>query len=112
MNAVVSGDVQRISPRLTPRGGCKVACQKGTLGLGADLAVQLLDVSLDGAGLTIREALPVGTEVSLILEGPGNARAVKRTAAVRSCEPADGKNHRIGVAFQKRLERVEIMSLT
>jgi hypothetical protein len=111
MNSVLPVGDQSLSPRVTPRRGSKVTCRKGTLGLGPDIAVGLVDLSVDGAGLIVRQALRTSEEVELVLEGPGNARPIKRTATVQLCESVPN-GHLIVVEFQKRLERPEVMTLT
>jgi hypothetical protein len=48
---------RRASRRLRPRGKVKVTCRKGTLDLGPNVAVGLLDVSETGCRVMLREAL-------------------------------------------------------
>jgi hypothetical protein len=96
---------------LVAKGSCRVQCRRGTLDLGPNLAIQLVDVWPDGAGLLVMEPLAEHAEVSLVLEGPGSSRPVKRTGSVARCQPARG-GYLADVEFQKRLERAELLSLT
>jgi hypothetical protein len=100
-----------IDPHLVAKGGCRAQCRRGTLDLGPNLAIQLVDVWPDGAGLLVTEPLAERSEVSLVLEGPGSSRPVKRTGSVVHCQPARG-GYLADVEFQKRLERAELLSLT
>jgi hypothetical protein len=49
--------------------------------------------------------------VSLVLEGPGSSAPVKRTGNAAGCRPALG-GYFADVAFARRLERAELLSLT
>jgi len=98
-------------PRLAAKGGCRVQWRVGTLDLAPSRAAQLMDVCPEGAGLLLKEPLAEGTELSLVLEGPGNAHPVKRIAKVAWCKPIVGGCF-ADVEFNKRLERAELMSLT
>jgi hypothetical protein len=100
-----------IDRRLTPKGGGRVQCRRGTLGLGPDLGVRLVEVWPDGAGVLVRESLAGGAEVSLVLEGPGSSPPVKPTGTVARCEAAAG-GYLAEVEFRRRLERAELLSLT
>lgn len=104
---------RRLDRRRPPRGRVRVVCQRGSLELGANLALALLDLSETGALLLIKEALEKGREVSLALEQVGTGRTFKRVGIVAWSAPLpDGKSFRAGVAFQKRLEYREIRELT
>jgi hypothetical protein len=98
-------------PHLVAKGGCRVQCRRGTLDLGPDLALQIVDVWPDGAGLLVKEPLDDGAEVSSVLEGPGSSPPVKRTASVVRCQPAR-EGYLADIEFHKRLERAELLSLT
>jgi hypothetical protein len=73
---------RRLARRRAPKGGTRVVCRKGTLGLGPDLAVSVLDVSESGIRLLVREALAERQEIEVGLTGPGQARAHRLVATV------------------------------
>ena len=98
-------------PSLAAKGGCRVECRLGRLDLGPSLTAQLVDVGPDAAGLFVKEWLADGAEVSLVLEGPGNSRPVKRIGKVAWCKRSIGGCF-CDVVFAKRLERAELLSLT
>ncbi len=89
-----------------------MACRKGTLELGPDLAHTLLDVSESGVRFLVKVELKKGEEVSLDLEGPLHARPLKRVAkVVWAVATADGK-WCVGVALDKYLSRQDLEMLT
>jgi hypothetical protein len=97
--------------RQPSKGVIKVRCQKGTWGLGANVARKLLDVSTDGARLVVAEPLEDGREVTLSLEGPWHARPLVLVGRIRWCaELADG-NWCVGVHFDKTLAYREVQDL-
>ena len=102
---------EAIHQRLTPKGGCRVQCRRGSLDLGPDLAVRLVDVGPDGATLLVREPLPEGEEVSVVLEGPGNAHPARHMGRVAHSGPGPG-GHLADVEFRQRIGRQELLALT
>ncbi len=93
-----------------PKGGTKARCSRGALGLGANLAVAVLDVSETGARLVLKADLPKGQEVELALENVGG-RAVKGLAEiVWSVALADG-NFCVGAHFHKFISYTDLTSL-
>src|SRR5438128_2163012 len=54
---------RRHSRRQPPKGSVRAFCRKGTLGLGPNIAVRLLDLSEGGAQLVVSEELQPGQEV-------------------------------------------------
>src|SRR5256885_2178544 len=48
---------RRANPRRAPKGSTRVTCRRGSLGLGPNLALSLLDVSETGARLLVKEPL-------------------------------------------------------
>jgi hypothetical protein len=102
---------RRIVPRRTPKKSSKLACYKGSLGLGTNQAVSLLDVSETGIRLVVKSALEKGQEIILELLGPGHIRPVKVPAIVIwSVATADG-THCIGARFQRRLPYADMQKL-
>jgi c-di-GMP-binding flagellar brake protein YcgR len=81
----------------------KLQCQKGTMGLGKNLARQLLDISTDGARLVIGEVLPINQEVILSLELPWQGRPLAVPARIRWCMALVDGAHCVGVVFDKTI---------
>ena len=103
---------RRACRRRPARASTQVACQKGAWGLGANVAVAVLDVSEDGAQLVVREALAVGQEVEVSLAPPWNGRPVKVAGRVVWSGGGPGGNYRAGVCFGKRLPYADLLSVT
>jgi hypothetical protein len=76
---------RRSSRRLPPRGKVKIKCRKGSLDLGDNLAVEILDVSETGARLQLKKGLPLEVEVLLTFEASNSGRRIQRLAQVAWC---------------------------
>jgi hypothetical protein len=94
---------RRLSPRRSAKSGTKVECRKGTMGLGPNLAVGLLDVSESGARLLLKVALEPNQEVELVLLAVGQVREVKMPGRIVWCVAAADGRYCVGVQLQKRL---------
>ncbi|MBM3993398.1 MAG: PilZ domain-containing protein [Planctomycetes bacterium] len=105
MQATIQKQInRRRSERRKPRRTVKIECRKGSLGLGANLSSELLDVSDTGARLIIVDELARLDEVELIINGYGMNRPIKRMASVRWIVKMEDGRFCIGAEFQKRLE--------
>jgi hypothetical protein len=60
----------------------------------------------------VKEPLPEGAEVSVVLEGPGSSPAVRHAGRVAHTEADPAGGHRAAVEFRDRLGRVELLRLT
>src|SRR5260370_9951102 len=94
---------RRLSLRRRPKVRINVTCRKGSMDLGANLAVALLDVSESGASLLVKEAMPVNQEASVSLESPNHTRPLLRVGTVMWSLPTAGGGHCAGINFQKYL---------
>jgi hypothetical protein len=102
---------RRLARRKQAKDGVEVTCQKGSWGLGINLAVTVLDVSEAGIRLILNSALDRGQEFTIALHAPGRVRPFKTLANVVWCiETADG-NYCVGASFQRRLAYVDLMVL-
>jgi hypothetical protein len=101
----------RSSRRKPPKGTTKVRAYRGALGLGANLAVALLDVSETGARLLLKADLPKDAEIEVHLDNIVH-RPVKALAnVVWSVATADGK-YCVGARFQKLFPYPDLLSLS
>ena len=93
---------RRASRRRPVKASVRAVCLKGTLGLGKNIAIRVLDVSEGGACLVVRVPLEKGQEVEVCLNPAGAAREAKRKGQVAWTVCRDGEIH-IGVRFDKLL---------
>jgi hypothetical protein len=103
---------RRASRRHKSKRSTKAVCLKGTLGLGRNIAMSVLDVSETGARLTVGASLEPGQEVEVSLEGACVQRPVKRVAKVLWCVAAGDGAYAVGVQFEKLLDFANWQSLT
>jgi hypothetical protein len=102
---------RRGSPRRVAKGNTKVTCRRGTLGLGKNLALSLLDISESGARLRTRESLTLGQEVEVSLLPPGCVREHKVAGCIIWCVPTADGTYVAGVRFEKRLDYSALQDL-
>jgi hypothetical protein len=102
---------QRRSRRQPAKKSVKAACFKGSMGLGANLALSVLDVSETGVRLLVKADLPPGQEVEIDLESPGSQK-VKALARVVWSVPAEDGTFRVGARFDKGLSYAALQALS
>src|SRR4051812_42362137 len=73
---------RRSSKRLQARSSVTIEIRKGSMGLGANLAVKLLDISERGVRVVVKSSLKEKDEVEITLSGHGVGKAIKRIAIV------------------------------
>src|SRR3954471_1482551 len=95
---------RRISLRRPAKGKVKVVCYKGSLDLGANLALAVLDVSETGLRIVVTMPLGRGQEVLLLLQGQGNMRQIKRSGYVVWCVPTNDGKYVVGIRLTKYLQ--------
>jgi hypothetical protein len=98
--------------RRQPRAGTIVECRKGTLGLGQDIAVGIVDFSEDGVLIIVREPLNVGDEIEIGLMPPGFGRPRKFEATVVRVAGVPGVGYQVAAAFSSPLNYVDLYHLT
>src|SRR5882724_9347909 len=74
---------RRASKRRPARSSVVIEVRKGTKSLGPNLAVHLLDLSVDGAGVFMKGELQENDEVEIRLSVNGVRSTIKRIAIVR-----------------------------
>jgi hypothetical protein len=101
---------KRRSRRQAPKKSTRVACYKGSLGLGQNLALTVLDVSETGIRLLINTELTPGQEVLVNLEG-ASPRPVKLPGRLIWSVPAGEGRFCVGVQFEKSLPYADLQAL-
>ena len=101
----------RSSVRRPAKRSSRATCQKGSLGLGADLALRLVDLSETGVRLLLRTELGAGQEVEVGILAQGQGRPVRRLANVVWCVAAEA-GYVAGLRFQRALGYAEYQQLT
>jgi hypothetical protein len=97
--------------RLPVRGSARIECRKGTLGLGPNLAEAALDMCASEARVLLKEPLPKGIEVELIIHGAGSA-PVRRLGKVVATAPLDDGKCVVRVTLEGSLSYAELQRLT
>lgn len=94
---------RRRSQRRKARPTVKVECRKGSHGLGANLALSVLDISDSGVRLITTQSLEVMDEVEVIINGYGLKEMIKRLGTIRWQVKLDTGQFCVGVEFHKGL---------
>jgi PilZ domain len=94
---------RRRSQRRKPRSSVRLECRKGSLGLGANIANCVLDVSDSGVRLVVTQPLDLLSEVEVVIAGYGMKGPIKRLANVRWQLKLDSGLYCTGVEFQKHI---------
>ena len=89
-----------------------VICRLGHRGLGQEVRGKIKDLSPGGVGIIVPTPIETGLELELELIGVGSAKSVHINGVVRLCFPADAKNFRVGIRFEKRLPYDAMTHLT
>lgn len=103
---------RRSSKRKKVRGKVKLECRKGTMGLGANLALEVWDLSQTGACLIVRPGIAKGDEVEVILSSTTLFRPIKCVGAVVWAMQLSPDRSSIGVQFQKQIPYADLNNLT
>jgi PilZ domain len=102
---------RRLSTRHRPKGCTKAACRKGTLDLGKDSALAILDIGENGMRLLVHERLNKDQEVAVTLEGHNHPRPLRVIGRVAWCLETVHRTFCVGVEFNKRLPYIELTRL-
>jgi hypothetical protein len=102
---------RRLNRRLSAQRRIKAECRRGSMDLGKNIAVAVLDVSEDGIRLVVREPLKDKEEVLLTLTTTADLRSLKRLGSVAwAVATADG-TFCVGVRLHKRLSYADLSRL-
>ena len=99
---------KRLSRRKPVKRGVAAQCRRGQMGLGADVAVAIVDISDCGACLVVSAEFKKGEEAELILVGVGRSKPLKVMGEIRSCVPDGEDTFRVGLRFRKRVAYAEL----
>jgi hypothetical protein len=101
---------KRASRRQPPKGSTKARATPNALGLGANIAAGVLDISETGVRLMLAVELSRGQEFEVTLESVAS-RPIKRSAeVVWSVATADGR-FLVGARFSKAIGYAELQGL-
>lgn len=106
------GGEHRLLSRRPVRRRVGAAVRKGTMGLGRDVGIDLLDATEDGLRVRLRVPVETGAEVSVELSRPGVSRPLALVAEVRWCRPAPDGTAVAGLRLRRRLSYLELTNLT
>jgi hypothetical protein len=79
--------------------------------MGPDLAVELMDVSQEGARIRLKAPVAPGEQVEVALWPPGGSRSLRGPAVVRWCRPAADGSAQAGVRFRTRMTLNDLSKL-
>jgi len=97
--------------RLLPKNGTRAICLRGSLGLGNNLAISVLDLSEEGVRLLLKEPMVVGQELEINLESINHRRPLKILGNVAWAVPTADGTCCVGVRFQRSLRYAEVTQL-
>jgi hypothetical protein len=101
---------RRTNKRLPARSTVMIEIRKGVMGLGPNLALNLLDLSVDGAGVLMEGKLQVNDDVEILLSGHGIRSKVKRLAKVRWVTKLEPVHFVMGFKFEKPIPTSDLDS--
>ncbi len=89
-----------------------VIIRRGTLGLGPNLALALIDVSEEGLRVRLKGPVVAGDEVEICLSFPIASKSWKFTGDVRWCESGPFETFLAGISLRRQLTHLELAELT
>ena len=92
------------------RRSVSIEVRKGALGLGANVAAELLDISEGGVRVVTKTPLQMDDEVEITLAGYGIRKAIRRLATVCWSFKLESGEYATGFNFEKRLQYMEVSS--
>lgn len=95
---------RRVADRRRARSGSRAELRRGLLGMSANLALKLIDVSEGGAQIRVLMQLRPGEQVEVALWPPGDVHAVRVPAVICWCLPTPTGEFRAGIRLRRRLD--------
>jgi hypothetical protein len=102
---------RRIAARRKPNASTKAVCIAYGDGVGRNVALCLLDVSMFGAQLAVDGPLAPGSEITVGFDAPGEDERHLLAAQVVWCGQCEDGTYRVGCQFSKHLENSFLQSL-
>jgi hypothetical protein len=102
---------KRASRRHPPKGSTRAKATRNSLGLGPNVAVNVLDVSQTGVRLLAREDVPCGQEFEVVLESAASRQVKMIAQAIWSVATADGR-FCVGARFTTPLTYAAMQALS
>ena len=99
---------RRADRRRPPRGNIKVTCIKGSLGLGKNIGVSVVDISEAGIRVVLQAPLQKGQDMEVSLLAPGVGQTCKALAKVVWCKQLEDGTYWVGAQFHRRLRYREL----
>ncbi len=93
----------RRSIRHAARRTTKVSCYGGKLGLGPNIATQILDISETGARLRVREECILQQEIEIYLSSASHRKPIRMRGEVVWCVRTNDGDYCVGVQFRGNL---------
>jgi hypothetical protein len=97
------GQDRRTQQRRPARPGVRAEVRRGSLGMGADFGLGLMDVSGDGLRVRLRAPVRTGEVVEMTLWSADGATRIRARGRVVWCRPATGIGFVAGVRLRRRL---------
>jgi hypothetical protein len=91
---------RRLADRCPARPRVRLELRKGGLGVGPDLAVAALDLSVDGLRLAVRGLIGVGSRVTMVVAPTGWQWEYRDIGEVRWCVAGDDGAAQVGVRLR------------
>src|ERR1700730_7730352 len=112
MPSTIAQNNRRSGLRRPSKGSTKVKCLKGSLGLGPNLGVSVLDLSETGVRMIVKAVLKQGEEIEVTLSGMGQSQPFKAAAEVIWSVPTADGNYCLGARFHKCLSYGDLLQLS
>jgi PilZ domain len=103
---------RRRSRRQAPKNAAKVFCYKNTMGLGANAALSILDMSETGIRLQVKEPLRQDLEVEINLDILNLRQPIKILGKIIWSATEGNGTWSVGVLFKKPLSYANFTMLT
>ncbi len=87
------GDADKDKRRLIRRrvrNATDVSCRRGTMGLGPNLALRMLDISEEGVKLLVKQQLKLGEELEVCFTPQGCSKEIVCNLVTVRCGPENG----------------------
>ncbi len=102
---------RRRALRRLARRSTKIACFRGSLGMGKNLGISLLDISETGVRLHVKAPFEEGEDLEVNLLGLVHARPIRVLCKVIWCMETKEGNFIVGAEFEKSIRYRDVLEL-